>query len=173
MARFFSFIIALSVCGCAYSFDILEVELGESFPNDPGPSSERLNAILPADTITVSNSGALKSIFPDFDIWVLNETKRRAAIVMASRAFQELSECKHTKLQLRAVIADKLGTPDFPFSETVETDPYAGTEYIFFCATPGGSPYVLLNFVIRNGKMGKELQRISNEKLWQTNKRYE
>lgn len=173
IARLAAFTIALSVSGYAYSFDILEVEPGEPFPNDPGPSSEKPDSILPTVTLKIPNSGTLENIFPDYEIWVLSESRRRTAIVMANRVFQDLSKCENTKSQVRAAIAEKLGTPDFPFSETVESDPYAGTEYIVSCTQPGGSPYVLLNFVIRNGEMGKEYQRISNEKLLKFNQRDE
>ena len=173
MAKFIPFVIALLLSGNAYSFDILDVELGKPFPNDLGPSNKKLNAILPTDTIKVSNSGTLANIFADYEIWVLSEKKRRAAIVMANRVFQDLNECENTKSQLREAITEKLGTADFPFSETVESDPSDGTEYIFSCRAPSGSPYILLNFVVRNGKMSKEFQRISNEKLQKFNNRGE
>jgi len=171
MTRLLLFVASMLVSGGVYPFDILDVELGKPFPNDQGASSQKLNAILPTDTIKVPSSGSLASIFVDFEIWVLSEERRRAAIVMANRVFQDLTECENTKSQLRAAITEKLGTADFPFSDTVESDPYDGTEYIFSCSLPGGSPYVLLNFIIRNREMGKEFQRISNEKLQKFNNR--
>ena len=149
----------------APAFDMLDIELGKPYPGDPGSLDPQRSAMLPADTIRLDNGGDLAEIFLNFEIWVLNEEPRRAAFVMASRVFEQDDDCALAARALRAIIGDRLGHSEFAYAETVESEPAEGVEYVFGCHSPAGTPFVILNFVVRSGEMSREFNRVSRQKL--------
>lgn len=152
---------------------MLDIELGKPYPGDTGSTDAQRSAMLPADTIRLDNNGNLAEIFRQFEIWVLNENQRRAAFVMASRVFDHADSCELASAALRAIIGDRLGSSDFPYAESVETEPIEGVEYVFGCHAPAGSPFVILNFVVRSGEMSREFDRVSRQKLKRFNRQGE
>ncbi len=176
MLRFLQLLLFSTVAGWgsqAAAVDMLDIELGKPYPGDPGPVDAQRSAMLPADTIKLDTSGNLAEIFRQFEIWVLNEDPRRAAFVMASRVFDHGDTCELASAALRAIIGDELGRSDYAYAESVETEPTEGIEYVFGCHAPAGSPFVILNFVVRSGEMSREFDRVSREKLKRFNRQDE
>ena len=144
---------------------MLDIELGKPYPGDPGSVDAQRSAMLPADTIKLDNGGDLAEIFREFEIWVLNEDRRRTAFVMASRVFDQEDDCALASKALRAIIGDRLGRSEFAYAESVESEPIEGVEYVFGCHSPAGTSFVILNFVVRSGEMSREFDRVSRQKL--------
>jgi len=158
-------LLSLAFGANAAAFDMLDVVLGEAFPADTPESRKFLHDMLPTDKIKVTNSGALAAVFPDYEVWVLNESQRRVAVVMASRVLSDLDQCDRIRQEIRTAIDNRNDGADYAFAETVETELEQGTGYVFSCRQPQGSPLVLLSFVVRNAEMGREFLRLSNEKI--------